>query len=66
MEENKKVNFLLFFGIYLIISIIIIRGNMLVNRGYDFQPSIVEDSIKSLIQVPIALPEKEELTAFGT
>lgn len=65
MEENKKVNFLLFFGIYLILSLIIIRGNMLVNRGYDFQPSIVEDSIKSLIQVPIALPEREELTAFG-
>lgn len=65
MEKNKRINLVLFFGVYLILSIIIIRGNMLVNRGYDFQPSIVEDSIKSLIQVPIALPEKEELTAFG-
>lgn len=65
MEKNKKTTFILFFSIYLILSIVIIRGNMLVNRGYEFQPSIVEDSIKSLIQVPFALPQKEELTAFG-
>lgn len=65
MEKNKKTTLVLFLIIYLILSLVIIRGNMLVNRGYEFQPSIVEDSFKSLIQVPFALPQKEELTAFG-
>lgn len=65
MSKNKKAGVLLFIGIYLLLSLIIIRGNMLVNRGYAFEPSIIEDSIKSLIQVPFALPEREELTAFG-
>lgn len=65
MHKNKRTSFLLFFIGYLILSILIIRGQMLVSRGYEFQPSIVEDSIKSIIQVPFAMPVKEELTAFG-
>ena len=63
--KNKKTSLIFFLIIYLILSLVIIRGSMLVNRGYEFQPSIVEDSFKSLVQVPFALPKKEELTAFG-
>lgn len=65
MIRNKKVSVLIFLGVYVVLSLLIIRGSMLVNRGYTFQPSIVEDSIRSLIQVPFALPTGEELTLFA-
>lgn len=65
MSKDKKTSFLLFIVGYIFLSILIIRGQMLINRGYEFQPSIIEDSIKSIIQVPFAMPVKEELTSFG-
>ena len=65
MIRNKKASLLIFLGVYVVLSLLIIRGSMLVNRGYTFQPSIVEDSIQSLIQVPFALPTGEELTLFA-
>lgn len=65
MTRNKTVSLLIFIGIYIVLSLLIIRGSMLVNRGYDFQPQIVEDSIRSFIQVPFALPVREDLTVFA-
>lgn len=65
MTRNKTVSLLIFTGMYIVLSLLIIRGSMLVNRGYDFQPQIVEDSIRSFIQVPFALPVREDLTVFA-
>lgn len=65
MTKNKTVSLLIFIGMYIVLSLLIIRGSMLVNRGYDFQPQIVEDSIRSFIQVPFALPVREDLTVFA-
>ena len=65
MTRNKTVSLLIFIGMYIVLSLLIIRGSMLVNRGYDFQPQIVEDSIRSFIQVPFALPVREDLTVFA-
>lgn len=65
MTKNKTVSLLIFIGMYIVLSLLIIRGSMLVNRGYNFQPQIVEDSIRSFIQVPFALPVREDLTVFA-
>lgn len=59
---KKKTRGLIFFTIaYIIFSMVLIRGNMLINRGYEMNPKIIEDSALSLIKNPLALPRFEDL-----
>ena len=65
MSKNRRILIISSIIIYFLISLILIRANMLVSRGYEFAPDIIGNSVKSLVQVPFAVPKVEELKAFG-